>query len=208
MSQKTDILAAYFDTVQDRSKEAEAVEAGALVENANGARFTVEKVSTNYEDVKKYDKRGEGAAWLAHNGHITEAQTWMVVKDAQGKHSITRYGDDGVRVIEEKSFDSKPEHVRVDNSIMSAYQETIIEANEAKIQALKEELEEREYKGNIHLTKYSIEKPNSKRKKFPEMWLLKWEGPGQTRIDAFKSEEDLKGHVSILKQKQRAGNYE
>jgi len=141
MSQKTDILAAYFDTVQDRSKEAETIEIGTLVENVNGVRFTVEKVSTNYEKVKKYDKRGEGAAWLAHNGHITEAQTWIVVKDESGKQSITRYGDEGVRVIEEKSFESKPEHVRVDNSIMSAYQDTITEANNAKVQTLKEELE-------------------------------------------------------------------
>lgn len=130
MSMKTDIMAAYFDTIQGRSEEAASVEVGALVENIDGKRFTVEKISKDYEEVKKYDKLGEGEAWLRHNENITEAQTWVAVKDEKGKCTVARYGDDGVRVIEEKSFDSKPEHVRVDKDIMDAYSSVINESKE------------------------------------------------------------------------------
>jgi len=128
MSSKLDILNAYYTSINERVEEVKSVKIKDLVEDNNGNRYIVEQISTDYNDVKEFDKLGQGEIWIKYNKHLAENQTWLVIKDDKGKKTVTRYGDDGVRLIIEKQLDHKPEHVKVDKSIINAYQEVINES--------------------------------------------------------------------------------
>ena len=93
--------------------------------------FVVESISQNFADIQDHDASGQGAAWIRHNGRIAESQTWVGLKDSQGRLSVNRYCDNGVTKVVEQAFDRKPEHVKTDRSIMEAYTGVLNEAWDA-----------------------------------------------------------------------------
>jgi hypothetical protein len=108
----------YYDIMNERNTEAEKIKKGDIVENRHGARFVVEAISKDYEEVKEFDKTGECASYIKYSKRINENTHWMGVRDKFNDIYVYPYNDDGVRFVETAEANNiSQKH----NSMMDAY---------------------------------------------------------------------------------------
>ena len=109
----------YYDIMNDRSKEAYNVNKTDIVENRHGARFVVEAISKDFEEVKTFDKTGECESYMKTSRRIDENTHWVAVRDKFNDVYVYPYNDDGVRFVE--SANTAETTYKGHNSMIEAY---------------------------------------------------------------------------------------
>jgi len=120
---------AYYEIMNDRNKEADTVKVKDIVENRHGARFVVEAISKDYEEVKEFDKSGECASYMKYSKRIDETTHWVGVRDKFNDVYVYPYNDDGVRFVESSE---QTETSKNHGSMMEAYMAVLNPIEEKK----------------------------------------------------------------------------